>query len=152
MSEVRLIKHAPGAPGLRVLGLGPNLMPSRGLLKLQKLLDQHAFWAENRSFKNLQKLLAGSTAIISLWSGKRMVGFGRATSDGIYRAVLWDVVVADDLQGQGLGRQVVEALLSMDVINNVERVYLMTTHRADFYKQLGFEDNKSQKVLIKTKG
>ena len=103
MSRMRLIKHAQGAPGLRILGLGPNLLPSKGLLKLQNLLNKHAFWAKNRSLKDLQKLLAGSTAIISLWSGKRMIGFGRATSDGIYRAVLWDVVVADDLQGQGLG-------------------------------------------------
>ncbi len=146
---MRLIKHAPGAPGLRIFGLGPNLLPSKGLLKLQNLLNKHAFWAKNRSLKDLQKLLAGSTAIISLWSGKRMIGFGRATSDGIYRAVLWDVVVADDLQGQGLGRQVVEAILSMDSINQVERIYLMTTFREDFYKQIGFESNNSQKVLIK---
>ena len=149
MSRMRLIKHAQGAPGLRILGLGPNLLPSKGLLKLQNLLNKHAFWAKNRSLKDLQKLLAGSTAIISLWSGKRMIGFGRATSDGIYRAVLWDVVVADDLQGQGLGRQVVEAILSMDSINQVERIYLMTTLREDFYKQIGFESNNSQKVLIK---
>ena len=39
-----------------------------------------------------------------------MVGFGRATTDGIYRAVLWDVVVAGDLQGKGLGRKVIASL------------------------------------------
>ena len=40
--------------------------------------------------------------------GKRLVGFGRATSDGFSRAVLWDIVVAGDLQGHGLGRWVIE--------------------------------------------
>ena len=47
----------------------------------------------------------------SLWRGKRLVGFGRATSDGFSRAVLWDIVVAGDLQGHGQGRRVIEELL-----------------------------------------
>ena len=83
-------------------------------------------------------MLVGSKVVVTLWRGKRMVGFGRATSDGIYRAVLWDIVVAGDLQGRGLGRKVVEALLSTSAIKNVESVYLMTTNSAEFYKQLGF--------------
>ena len=111
MAHLKLIQQAKGAPGLRFLGLGPGLIPKRGLLKLKILLDKHAFWANDRSIKHLRTLLAGSTVVVSLWRGKKMVGFGRATTDGIYRAVLWDVVVDGDLQGLGLGRQVVEALV-----------------------------------------
>ena len=147
MAAIRLIQHAPGAPGLRWFGLGPGLRPTRGLLKLQRLFNKHAFWASGRSIPQLRRLLAGSTVVITLWRDKRMIGFGRATSDGIYRAVLWDVVVAGDLQGCGLGRQVVEALLTAPTISNVERVYLMTTKSTDFYKQLGFQKTKKQKLL-----
>ena len=39
MTRFRLVRHAPGAPGLRWLGLGPGLRPSRGLLKLQRLFN-----------------------------------------------------------------------------------------------------------------
>ncbi|MEC7381448.1 MAG: GNAT family N-acetyltransferase [Cyanobacteriota bacterium] len=147
MAAIRLIQHASGAPGLRWFGLGPGLRPTRGLLKLQRLFNQHAFWASGRTIAQLRRLLAGSTVVITLWRDKRMIGFGRATSDGIYRAVLWDVVVAGDLQGCGLGRQVVETLLTAPTISNVERVYLMTTKSTDFYKQLGFQKIKSQKLL-----
>ncbi|MFO7630393.1 MAG: GNAT family N-acetyltransferase [Prochlorococcaceae cyanobacterium] len=149
MDPVRLIQHAPGAPGLRCFGLGPHLLPSRGLLKLQRLLDKHAFWACGRSLGQLRRLLAGSEAVVSLWRGKRLVGFGRATSDGLCRAVLWDVVVAGDLQGCGLGRQVVEALLAAPALRGVERVYLMTTNSAGFYRQLGFVDAAPQALLVK---
>ena len=97
-----LLIHAPGAPGLRWLGLGPGLRPTRGLWKLQRLLDQHAFWAQGRSLGQLRRMLAGSAAVASLWQGKRLVGFGRASSDGAFRAVLWDVVVAGEHQGLGL--------------------------------------------------
>ena len=74
-----------------------------------------------------------------MWRGKRLVGFGRATSDGFSRAVLWDIVVAGDLQGHGLGRRVIEELLHAHPVVGVERVYLMTTKCAGFYRQLGFQ-------------
>jgi len=149
MAQIRLVQHASGAPGLRWLGLGPHLTPNRSLLKLGQLLNKHTFWARERNHRELRKMLAGSTVVISLWRGNRIIGFGRATSDGIYRAVLWDVVVAGDLQGCGLGRRVVEALLASSAISNVERVYLMTTNSSDFYLQLGFNFIDNQHVLIK---
>jgi len=149
MNCIRLVKHGKGALGLRLLGLGPGLMPTRGLLKLRQLLDKHAFWANDRNYAQLRQVLAGSTVVISLWRDKRMVGFGRATSDGIYRAVLWDVVVADDLHGMGLGRQVVESLLASAKLKDVEKVYLMTTNSAEFYLQLGFSQCTSQQLLLK---
>ena len=147
-AHLRLVHHAKGAPGLRLLGSGPGLMPSRGLLKLQRLFHKHAFWAQQRSFAQLRRMLAGSSVVVSLWRGKRLVGFGRASSDGIYRAVLWDVVVAGDLQGRGLGRQVVEALLAAPEIQRAERVYLMTTNSSGFYQQLGFSSAQPQELLI----
>ncbi|MDA7434008.1 GNAT family N-acetyltransferase [Synechococcus sp. AH-601-L23] len=147
-AHLRLVHHAKGAPGLRLFGSGPGLMPSRGLLKLQRLFHKHAFWAQQRSFAQLRRMLAGSSVVVSLWRGKRLVGFGRASSDGIYRAVLWDVVVAGDLQGRGLGRQVVEALLAAPEIQRAERVYLMTTNSSGFYQQLGFNSAQPQELLI----
>jgi len=149
MDAICLLIHAPGAPGLRWLGLGPGLRPSRGLWKLQRLLDQHAFWAQGRSLQDLRRMLAGSAAVVSLWRGRRLVGFGRASSDGVFRAVLWDVVIPEDLQGQGLGRQLVEALLHTPPLRGVERVYLMTTNSAGFYEQLGFERVEGQQLLLR---
>jgi ribosomal protein S18 acetylase RimI-like enzyme len=147
MEGTRLILHAPGAPGLRWLGLGPGWLPSRGLFKLQRLLNQHAFWAQGRSIAELRRMLRGSAAVVSLWQGKRLVGFGRASSDGIYRAVLWDVVIPEDLQGKGLGRLLVEALMTSPELRDVERVYLMTTNSSGFYKQLGFLEVEGQRLM-----
>ena len=78
-----------------------------------------------------------------------MVGFGRATSDGIYRAVLWDVVIAEDFQGVGLGKEIIKSLLDSKCIKDTERVYLMTTKGIDFYKQVGFQTVENQKLMIK---
>ena len=56
MKEISLISHTKGALGLRIFGLGPNLKPTNGLIKLQKLLDNNAFWASNRTINDLKKL------------------------------------------------------------------------------------------------
>ena len=73
---------------------------------------------------------------------------GPHPSDGFSRAVLWDIVVAGDLQGRGFGRRVVEELLHTPSVAGVERVYLMTTSSAGFYRQLGFRDADPQQLLV----
>ena len=138
----------PPVPRPALAGHRTDLRPSRARLKLQRLFDRHAFWARGRSFPQLRRLLAGSDAVVSLWRGKRLVGFGRATSDGFSRAVLWDIVVAGDLQGNGLGRRVIEELLQTPPVVGVERVYLMTTESAGFYQQLGFKDANPQQLMV----
>ena len=150
MKDISLIKHASGAPGLRLFGIGPDFKPIQGLEKLQVLFNQNTLWAKDRTISQIQKMLSNSNVIITLWSKHNLVGFGRATTDEVYRAVLWDIVVADELQRQGLGRQVVEALLANPKIKQVERVYLMTTHSSKFYNQLGFQSCEHQNLLIKS--
>ncbi len=149
MASIKLVKHSPGAPGLRWLGLGPGFRPSQGIKKLKKLFNNHAFWAKHRNEQSIKKLLAGSNVVISVWEDSRIIGFGRATTDGIYRAVLWDVIVPKDLQGQGLGKKIVDALLTSHTIKNVERVYLMTSNSAEFYSQFGFTTITNQSLLLK---
>ena len=111
MNKISLINHSKGALGLRFFGLGPNLKPTKGMNKLQKLLDDNAFWAKKRSINDLKKCLANSDVIVSLWVGNEIVGFGRALTDGIYRGVLWDIVIDKNHQGKGYGKKIVNSIL-----------------------------------------
>ena len=120
-------------------------LPIRDLLQL---MQEHTFWGIGRSIADLRLMLRGSAAVVSLWEKNELVGFGRASSDGIYRAVLWDVVVKNKLQGLGYGKLIVEALLSHVAVNKAERVYLMTTNQQGFYEQIGFKHNVYQKLMI----
>ena len=148
MKEISLINHSKGAVGLRFFGLGPNLKPTNGLNKLQKLLDNNAFWAKNRTINDLKKCLANSDVIVSAWVGNEIVGFGRALTDGIYRGVLWDIVIDKNYQGKGLGKLIVKNLLSSKKIKNTKKLYLMTTNKKLFYSQLEFKEVTSQNLLI----
>ena len=148
MKDISVIKHASNAPGLRLLGLGPALTPRKGLEKLQFLFNQNTLWAKDRTIDQIQQMLSNSNVIITVWSKTNLVGFGRATTDEVYRAVLWDIVVSKEVQRVGLGKVIVEELLKDKKINSVEKVYLMTTDSQDFYKQLGFKVNINQSLMM----
>ena len=149
MKEISLIKHTKGALGLRIFGLGPNLKPTNGLIKLQKLLDSNAFWAKNRTINDLKKCLANSDVVISLWVGKEIVGFGRALTDGIYRGVLWDIAIDKNFQGKGFGKLIVDSLLTSKKIKKTKKLYLMTTNKKLFYSQFDLKEVTSQDLLIR---
>ena len=148
MEGVSIIKHWKGSPGLRFFGLGPHMTPSRGLKKLSNLLNKETFWASNRNYKCLKIMLANSTEVVSIWRKGEMIGFGRATSDKIYRAVLWDIVVASNFQGHGLGKIIVEELLKKSSLKSVEKIYLMTTNCLKFYENLNFKKVETQSLLL----
>ena len=149
MKEISLIKHAKGAFGLRFFGLGPNLIPTNGLKKLQKFLDNNAFWAKGRTIIDLKKCLANSDLIISLWVGNEIVGFGRALTDGVYRGVLWDIVIDQNHHGKGFGTLILQKLLSSKKIKNTKKLYLMTTNKKLFYSQFNFEEVSTQNLLVR---
>ena len=148
MKGISLINHSKGAIGLRFLGLGPNLRPNNSLYKLQKLIDRNAFWAKSRTINDLKKCLANSDVVVSLWVGNEIVGFGRALTDGIYRGVLWDVVIDKNHQGKGFGTLILKNLLSSKKIKNTKKLYLMTTNKKRFYSQFNFKEVTSQDLLI----
>ncbi len=147
--EIKLIKHLKGAPGLRLFGIGPNHLPCQGLYKLKVLFDKNTSWAKNRKIKDLKQCLANSDVVVSLWSNNKILGFGRALSDGRYRSVLWDIVIDHNHQGKGYGKLIVNSLLESKKIKQSEKIYLMTTNQIDFYDQFGFKEVLSQNLLIK---
>ncbi len=151
MKDLILVKHARGAPGLRILGLGPMLSPQRGIIKLKSFLDRNTLWAKRRRDQEIKKMLSNSAAIVSVWKNNQIIGFGRATSDGIYRAVLWDIVVEQRYQRYGISKLIVNSILEDDLIVKVEKVYLMTTNCERFYLSMSFKTERDQTLMILNK-
>jgi N-acetylglutamate synthase-like GNAT family acetyltransferase len=116
--------------------------------QLQRLFTKTAFWARSRNMDDLKIAITNSNPVVTVWDRDRLIGFARATSDGVYRAGIWDVVIDPDYQGAGLGRKLVETVLSHPLVSKVERVYLTTTHQQSFYERIGFERNESTTMVL----
>ena len=115
--------------------------------QLQELYNRSAFWAIDRRIEDLKIAIDRSEPVISAWDESNLIGFARATSDGIYRATIWDVIIDPDYQKLGLGRKLVETVLAHPCMNRVERIYLSTTYQQKFYERLGFELNSSTTMV-----
>jgi len=118
------------------------------LLQLQKLMNLAAPWANHRTVEQLERMVAASNPVLQVWDEDFLVGFSRATSDGVFRAVLWDVIVHPRYQGKGIGRYMVTELFAHPQLKEVEKVYLVTTHQQGFYERLGFQENPSTTMVL----
>ncbi|MEO1068198.1 MAG: GNAT family N-acetyltransferase [Cyanobacteria bacterium J06638_6] len=116
--------------------------------QLVGLFQAGAFWARERTREQMAIAVSNSFPVVTAWDGDRLIGFARATSDGVFRATIWDVVISPDYQGSGLGRKLVETLVAHPHMSRVERVYLMTTRQQGFYQRIGFEENTSTTMVL----
>ena len=105
-------------------------------------------WANQRSIEGVQKMLQGTPLILGAWEGNRLVGFVRVITDGIYRALIDDVVVEESKRGTGIGSELMQRLIER--LAGVEEVFLRCGERVvSFYEQHRFE--RSNGVIMDLK-
>lgn len=103
------------------------------------LLNQVSF--PRREKQKLLKALQNTQSL--LWiqepKSKQLVAFARATGDGVYHAIIWDVVVDPSYQGLGLGKVLMERLMADLVKMGISNIALYAEPNVvGFYQPLGF--------------
>jgi SAM-dependent methyltransferase/GNAT superfamily N-acetyltransferase len=89
--------------------------------------------------EELSRVLSASWSIVSAYVSDRLVGFGRAMSDGVLYAVLFDVIVHPDFQRRGIGAEIVKRLVSRCVAVGIRDIQLFSAAgKSEFYERLGF--------------
>jgi ribosomal protein S18 acetylase RimI-like enzyme len=94
-----------------------------------------------RETLDIQKAFESSFAVAFVIENDKLVGFGRAISDGVLQAAIYDVVVHPDYQKRGIGWQIVERLLPRIAQCNV--ILYASPGKENFYSKLGFRKMKT---------
>ncbi len=95
-----------------------------------------------RAFKN-------SPVVCLAFVGDRLIGASRAITDGEYHAVVYDVAVHPEFQGNGVGKELMKRLLAKI---NVWRVMLVADREVqDFYRHFGFEPYDNVMAVLNPK-
>jgi N-acetylglutamate synthase-like GNAT family acetyltransferase len=100
-------------------------------------LFRHVAWARHRTRASVAAALPGTSLLLTGWHAERCVAMLRVLSDGVYRALIEDVIVHPDCRGYGHGRRLIEATLAHPKVQAVEVVFLFTDVPA-FYARFGF--------------
>lgn len=89
--------------------------------------------------ERLLRAITGSSRVVTAWRGERLVGLARVVTDGESVALLQDVLVLPECQGQGLGRRLVEEVFA-PYAQVRQRLLLTdgTPRQRAFYEALGF--------------
>ena len=89
-----------------------------------------------------------SGVVVSVYDDGKLIGFGRAITDHMAYAAIYDIVVLPEYQGKGTGSQIVEAILE-----KIPRCWAITLFaepgKEQFYERLGF--NKMKTAMAKFK-
>jgi ribosomal protein S18 acetylase RimI-like enzyme len=91
---------------------------------------------KNRDPEKLEMAFRNSLLKVFAFDGTKLVGAGRALSDGVWRAAIYDVAVLPEYQGKGIGSTIIRHLIDAA---HVEVIMLYAAPgKEEFYEQFGF--------------
>ena len=102
-------------------------------------LANSSYWATGRSMETVRRSIENSLAF-GLYKGERQVGFARVITDYATFAWLADVFVLEQFRGQGLGKWLVEVIISHPELQGFRRWVLATKDAHELYRPFGFAE------------
>lgn len=115
-------------------------------------LYDRAWWGVGRGDTDVRMMLAGPSITYGLVDDEigRLVGFARVLTDDVYLAVVLDVIVRPDRQGEGLGKLLLDAIVADVRLRDVRSIELVCQPElVAFYQRWGFTDNVGQSRLMR---
>ena len=83
-----------------------------------------------------QKAFENSYRVVFVFDEERLIGVGRAVSDGVYEAALYDIAVLPQYQGKKLGRLMLEELHKG--LQDMNVILYASPGKETFYGKFGY--------------
>jgi len=115
---------------------------------IHQFLSTNAYWAKGIAKETVVRSLDHSLCF-GLFEGDRQIGFGRTVTDWATFAYLSDVFMLPSHRGQGLGKWLVECILSHPHLQGLQRWMLATGDAQELYRRHGFELCQSGRLMEK---
>jgi GNAT superfamily N-acetyltransferase len=97
-----------------------------------------AYWTLGRPREKTERALANSL-VFGVYEGEKQIGIARVVSDYSIVAYLCDVFIHEDYRSYGLGKWLIETVMSHPDLQGLRRWTLVTRDAHGLYKQYGFE-------------
>jgi N-acetylglutamate synthase-like GNAT family acetyltransferase len=105
---------------------------------IQELLT-HSYWAEGITKRAVSKSIDNSFCF-GVYKGRKQVGFARVITDFTTFAYLADVFIDRNERGLGLGKLLIETIITHKELSGLRRWHLLTSDAHELYQKFGFKN------------
>ena len=88
-----------------------------------------------------KKSFENSYTVVFIFDADKLIGFGRAISDGIRQTAIYDVAITPKYQGKGIGKLIIENIINAPP--NCNFILYASPGKEGFYEKLGFKKLKT---------
>lgn len=84
-----------------------------------------------------KKYFENSYTVVFIFNEEKLIGFGRAISDGVRQSAIYDVAILPECQGLGIGKLIIE-----NIVNNtrlINRIYLFISQFFSIFHFFSFK-------------
>ncbi len=103
-------------------------------------LYSHYEWWADRTVEDVRRALSETEVAVGLEDRGELVASARVLTDYTYYAKVFDVIVAADRRGDGLGRRLMEGVVTHGDLQDVDGLSLLCRRGlVPYYESVGFE-------------
>lgn len=93
-----------------------------------------------------KKAFENSHTVVFVFDDDKLIGFGRAISDGVYQAAIYDIAVLPEYQGKKIGATIIDSILKRVPKCNV--ILYASPGKEEFYDKMNFRKMKTGMALF----
>ncbi|ADV51395.1 GCN5-related N-acetyltransferase [Cellulophaga algicola DSM 14237] len=107
--------------------------------KIQQYISNESYWGEGRTLEEVKITIDNSFCFGLYTENGAQIAFSRVVTDHILFAYLMDVIVFTEFQGKGYGKQLVEYIMTNELLKKVKTIALKTKDAHSLYERYGFK-------------
>ena len=105
---------------------------------VHRFLSEQSYWARSRTREENDRIIATSLCFGAYEDG-RQIAHARVVTDTVSFGYLGDVFVLPEARGRGVGKALMEAVLSHPDVRSLRRLALVTDDAHGLYARYGFQ-------------
>ena len=115
--------------------------PSRlDIAAIHDFLSNRSYWAKGRTMQAVQKAIENSLCFGIYGPRDHFAGFARVVTDYTIFAYLMDLFVLEKYRKQGVGKQLMDAIVNHPMLQDIRFWRLDTKDAHGLYQQYGFQN------------
>jgi GNAT superfamily N-acetyltransferase len=132
-------------PGAALICMHCDFIPALDETHVVQLFDlyQREWWSRHRRLSDVRAMLGASDLVFGFVERdtRQLAAFSRVLTDFVYKAIVFDVIVAAPHRKTGLGRRLLETVVHDPRLRPVQHIELYCRpNLVAFYRKFGFTD------------